>query len=152
MSFEQVAPGRFRLRIRFFPGDPEFVLGCREALASIPEGAELELDLRGNAGGSAFGDIAGLLLPKGAVTSRHRGRRAGGGFTPWCVLRNEHKPIYMGPLTVRMDKLCGSATEGLIGALKAAGRAKLVGRRSGGGTGFPRIYLSAGGVSFTCSS
>jgi C-terminal processing protease CtpA/Prc len=51
-----------------------------------------------------------------------------------------------------MDEFCGSATEAVIGALKAAGRARLVGRRTGGASGNPRTYLSAGGVRFTCSS
>jgi C-terminal processing protease CtpA/Prc len=68
------------------------------------------------------------------------------------VYRNPDRPIYDGPLTVLMDELCASATEGVIGALKSAGRAKLVGRRSAGSTGNPRHFVSPGGVRFTCSS
>jgi C-terminal processing protease CtpA/Prc len=98
------------------------------------------------------GKVAGMLLPRGAVLSRRRGRRVGGAFTRWSVYRNPDDPIYGGRLTVLMDELCASATEMVLGALKAAGRAKLRGRRSARSTGNPRQFVSPGGVRFTCSS
>ncbi len=154
VSFRQLGPGRYQLRIAYFAGGEEFVSSCREALMAVPEDAELELDLRGNGGGNGAngGKVVGMLVPRGAVLSRRRGRRVGGSFGPWSVYRNPDDPIYDGPLTVLMDELCASTTEGVLGALKAAGRAKLRGRRSAGCTGNPREFVSPGGVRFTCSS
>ncbi len=154
LSFQRLGPDRYRLRIAYFPGDDEFVSCCKEALMAVPEKAELELDLRANGGGNAVTGrkVAGMLLPRGTPLSRHRGRRVGGSFTPWVVCHNEDDPVYLGPLTVMMNELCASATEGVLGALKAAGRAKLVGRRSAGSSGDHRTFLSPGGIRFTCSS
>ena len=154
LVFRRVYEGRYQLRVRYFPTDDTFVGRCKEALASMPEGAELELDLRGNGGGNgeAARELASMLLPEGTALSRVRGRHVGGGFTPWVTLRTTTPPVYAGPVTVLMDELCGSSTECLLGALKAAGRARLVGRRSGGSSGNARTYQTAGGVNFLCSS
>ena len=154
VTFDQLGPTRYRLRIVYFPGEEGFVADCRQALLSLPPGAELELDLRGNSGGSgaAMFALAGVFLRRGAPLSRRRGRRVGGGFTRWTLYRNPDDPVYVGPLRVLMDELCASSTEGLLGSLKAAGRAHLVGRRSAGATGNPRLFVSPGGVRFICSS
>jgi hypothetical protein len=154
LSFAQTGSDRYRMRITYFPGGEEFIGRCREALEAVPAGAMLELDLRGCAGGNGVNALrlAGMLLPEGTPLSRRRGRRVGGGFAPWSAYRNGEPQVYAGPLVVLMDEFCGSATEAVIGALKAAGRARLVGRRTGGASGNPRTYLSAGGVRFTCSS
>ena len=154
MTFERCGPDRYRLRITYFPGGEEFVGQCREALGAVPADGVLELDLRGCGGGNGVNasKVAGMLLPEGTPLSRRRGRRVGGGFTRWTVCRSRELQVYGGPLVVLMDEFCGSATEGVIGALKSAGRARLVGRRTGGSSGNPRRYVSPGGVMFTCSS
>jgi len=142
------------MRIAYFPPDVDFAEKCAKALRSIPKGANLVLDLRGNAGGSGpnMSKLRGMLLPKGAAVSRTRLRIPGGAFTPWSIDRESDEPIYTGPITVLMDEYCASSTEGLIGALKANRRAKLLGRRSAGSTGAPRSFTTAEGVSFSCSS
>jgi hypothetical protein len=153
-AFTWLGPGRYRLRIAYFAGDNEFVSFCRAALREMPRGAELELDLRGNAGGNRIArlKVAGMFLPRGAPLARRRLRRVGGSFTAWAIHRNPDRPVYRGPLTALMDELCASSTETVLGALKAAGRARLIGRRSAGSSGNPRLFLSPGGVRFTCSS
>jgi hypothetical protein len=154
VAFTWLGPGRYRLRIAYFAGDDEFVAFCRAALSQVPRGAELELDLRGNAGGNRIArlKVAGMFLARGTPLARRRLRRVGGSFTPWVIHRNPDRPVYNGPLTVLMDELCASSTETVLGALKAAGRARLVGRRSAGSSGNPRLFLSPGGARFTCSS
>ena len=154
MVLTETASDRYRLRIAYFAGDDEFAERCREALVSVPAGAELTLDLRGNVGGSSSGalGLAEMLLPAGTPLARRRMRRTGGTFTPWAVKVSESDPLYLGPLAVLMDSMSASATEGLIGALKAAGRARLLGCRSAGASGNPRVFCSPGGIRFSCSS
>ncbi len=154
VTFDRLGPGRYRLRIAYFPSDDDFVPRCREALASLPADAHLELDLRGNGGGSGeFScQVVSMLLPRGSGLYRARVRRVGGGFGRWVVERSTDEPVFLGPVTVLMDELCASATEGFIGALKSAGRARLVGRRTAGSSGLARVFLSRAGVRFSCSS
>lgn len=154
VSFRRLGPRRCRLRIAYFADGDGFVSSCRGALMAVPEGAELELDLRGNGGGNGVSGfkVAGMLLPRGAPLSRRRGRRVGGSLAPWSVYRNPDEPIYGGRLVVLMDELCASTAEMVLGALKASDRAKLRGRRSAGSSGNPRQFVSGGGVRFTCSS
>jgi len=154
IAFSWVGPDAYRLRIAYFPADAQFLRFAEEAVRSVPSGARLELDLRGNAGGNRdmMAEVAGLFLPAGTPLSRRRGRRVGGGFSRWTILRTTGRQAFGGSLTVLMDEGCASTTESLLGALRAANRAALAGRRSAGSTGNPRTYLFPDEVRFTCSS
>lgn len=105
----------------------------RKALARLgEEGAEgIILDLRGNPGGELLAavDAAGALLEDGRVLRTH-GRAPGATWTynvPFLA-----SPAWRGPLVCLVDEGTASAAEALAGALRARGRATLVGRRTYG--------------------
>ena len=87
------------------------------------------LDLRGNPGGllPITYSIAGILSPKSGNlgTMRQRNGTLRFPFTP-------QEPRYAGPLAILTDELSLSCSEVLAGGLQELGRAKIVGRRTGG--------------------
>jgi carboxyl-terminal processing protease len=103
----------------------EEVVGLRERGATA-----LVLDLRGDPGGlvdEAVG-AAGVFLPDGSPVVVTEGRRS-----PRRTFRTEGAPAAGGlPLVVLVDRGSASASEIVAGALRDAGRARLVGERTFG--------------------
>lgn len=100
------------------------------------------LDLRGNPGGllPITYSIAGILSPKpgNLGTMRQRNGTLRFPFTP-------QEPRYAGPLAILTDELSLSCSEVLAGGLQELGRAKTVGRRTGGMVLPAQIKILPGG-------
>ena len=125
-------------------------------LAEAVRGLESEgvsgyiLDLRDNPGGLAYvmAEVAGVFmrgLPWRIVTRTK-------GVTPQPTLPFWGRPLTDKPLVVLINGNVNSAAEGLAGALKRAGRARLVGETTAGNTEVVLPYcFPDGGVAMLAS-
>ncbi|WP_456446108.1 S41 family peptidase [Oceanithermus sp.] len=125
-------------------------------LAEAVRGLESEgvqgyvLDLRDNPGGLAYvmAEVAGVFmrgLPWRIVTRTK-------GVTPQPTLPFWGRPLTDKPLVVLINRNVNSAAEGLAGALKRAGRARLVGETTAGNTEVVLPYcFPDGGVAMLAS-
>jgi len=108
------------------------------------------LDLRDNPGGLAYvmAEVAGVFmrgLPWRIVTRTK-------GVTPQPTLPFWGRPLTEKPLVVLINGRVNSAAEGLAGALKRAGRARLVGETTAGNTEVVLPYcFPDGGVAMLAS-
>ena len=103
----------------------------RDALAENQKARSLVLDLRGNPGGllpMTYGFANRLALWRGNLgTQQQRNNRLRFPVAPF-----EGEPVYRGPVAILTDELSLSCSEVLAGGLQEMGRAKTVGRRTGG--------------------
>ena len=101
----------------------------RTAAEGMPDAKGIVLDLRGNPGGllPITYAIAGILSskPGNLGTMKQRNATLRFPFAP-------QEPRYGGPLAILTDELSLSCSEVLAGGLQENGRAKIVGRRTGG--------------------
>lgn len=114
--------------LRFNPG---VAAQARSAVATLQEQgiAALVLDLRNNPGGAVPEaiEVAGLFLPEDTPVASLDKR---GDITD--TFRTRGGAAYTGPLVVLQNAGSASAAEVVAGALRAAGRSRIVGERSFG--------------------
>lgn len=111
--------------------DPGVAAQANLAIATLREqgAAAMVLDLRNNPGGAVPEAIAvaGLFLPDGTPVA---GLEARGNIVR--TFRTDGEAVYADPLVVLQNAGSASAAEVVAGALRAAGRAQIVGERSFG--------------------
>ncbi|MCR5084972.1 MAG: PDZ domain-containing protein [Succinivibrionaceae bacterium] len=126
-DFEGSRDGNVRI-YRFSPGVAKRLEGRFQVLGLKP-GQRIFIDLRGNTGGNLEegARCAGLFLPRGEILYRLKTRD---GIKE---VRNERDgPMQGHPLIILTDDLTASASELMIAALRAAGRAGAYGSATAG--------------------
>lgn len=129
---EKRADGIFVIKLMSFTAESPALF--RDALVEFINSRydKLILDLRGNPGGylDAAVDIASWFLPKGAVVVQEDF----GDKRPENVFRSKGNNLFTDKLkmVILVDKGSASASEILAGALRAHGRAKLIGTNTFG--------------------
>lgn len=145
------------LRLETWRDDPRFADAVQAALDDLRTRRHLILDLRGNVGGvltvaTACRDRF-LRGPTRLGSIRYSDGR--GGLGPRNALDAEPAPAYQcwaGRLTVLTDPLTYSASEDFLLGLQGLEHVRVVGQRSGGGSGRPRTVRLVPGVTLTVST
>lgn len=159
-----VGDGIFYVSLDSF-GDDAVVKRFESHLPEIRKARGLILDVRENGGGSTGNGAAIIshLTDKTLKGSHWKTRMYRPAFRAWgqpeAWHEGDHTPAkpakdpYLGPVVVLTGPQTFSAAEDFLVVLKAAGRAKLVGERSGGSTGQPLMIknLPAGGGARICT-
>ncbi|MDT7603495.1 MAG: carboxyl-terminal processing protease [Acidobacteriota bacterium] len=116
--------------IRFTSFIPSLNEKIRQAVESLHDAPGLVIDLRGNGGGDDEVAIrlAGLLFDKPTQLMITRTRK---GDTNYYRARPAKNP-YTGMVVILMDEGSGSASEQFAAGMQEAGRAYVVGKKSGG--------------------
>jgi carboxyl-terminal processing protease len=150
---ERLPSGAGLIRIPTFEasGDHDLVAEFDAALDPLMDAPGIILDLRGNGGGSTSGanPIAGRFLDDAFTYGREHypARLPQRGWRARFDYRVKPRaPIYSGPLVLLIDERNFSTAETFIVALVDAGRARAVGRQSGGGSGNPVRFNLTGGA------
>lgn len=127
---DEPAPHVRRLRFNVFADPTRLMPAYAEAVGSLPPGAGLILDLRGNQGGiGAMGlGMAGWLV---AEPGRSLGRLQLRDSTLDLVV-SPRPDAFPGPVAVLLDELSMSCAEMVARGLQAMGRARVFGSRSAG--------------------
>lgn len=142
-------------------GDDTVVRKFREHLPTICKAHGLIVDVRQNGGGnSSNGDaITAHLIEKGILGTNWKtpmhiaAHEAWGRPKQWYygvpqMIQPAEGKRYTGPLVILIGPETFSAAEDFVVPLHAAGRARLVGRRTGGSTGQPlRFHFLEGKIS-----
>jgi carboxyl-terminal processing protease len=131
IDWNVVAPGVGYLRIASFPQAIDEVLGW--AMQEIGDQPALVLDLRSNPGGmlDAVDATAGIFLPKGTLVVS--GWRRLHWFGPQRFTATDAAGSrYRGNVVVLVDESSESGAETLAAALRAYGRARILGEHTAG--------------------
>ena len=139
------AGSTLRVAIRAFGPHTPAELGARLDAAPSEGVEDIELDLRGNAGGELASALGVLeeLLPLGTVLA---GLVDGDGDVRWIEASRERTSAL--PLSVLVDATTASAAEVVVAALLAHGRAKVIGARTFGKATVHQVVATPDGSAY----